>query len=289
MSFLTKLLALLVSLLSIFLCGVVVVFVTNTNNWKQAYEQQKSLTNAAQVYALQRDQAMRDLQARQQTLRDKMDQSIKTLENQNAELLVLWQQEANAKTAAVSRADTAVKVSDALSNLIDNMRKTNNFLQQRLEQAHNDKQVAETRVVELNQELNRERVMVSQLESIRKRNEEKIQALEGQVIELGEKLQQVSMVSAEPRKLTDQVTIAAPQAGGVPIRGEIVAVRGDRASISVGSSSGVRENMEFQIYRSGQFLGNLVVLQVEPAQAAGRLSRQQGPIVKGDKVSTGFD
>jgi len=60
LSFLTKLLALLVSLLSIFLCGAVVVFVTNTNNWKKAYQDQETIARAAQTYALQRGMVLKD-------------------------------------------------------------------------------------------------------------------------------------------------------------------------------------------------------------------------------------
>jgi len=289
LSFLTKLLALLVSLLSIFLCGAVVVFVTNTNNWKKAYQDQETIARAAQAYALQREMDLKDQKQRDAQNQQQLNQLIVDWEKNYVKLDNDWKQETAAKIAAESKADTAVKVSEALAALANNMRQTRDVLQRRLEVAHNDKRKAETLVSGLNEELNRERVKVAQLESIRQRNEEKIRALENDIALLEQKYQRAMLASSDARILPDQVTVRAPQPGRVPIRGEITEVLGDRAAISVGSSSGVRENMEFNVFRGSEFLGSLHVLQVESTQSAGRLQQQQGTIVKGDKVSTGFD
>lgn len=289
MSFLTKLLALLVSLLSIFLCGAVVVFVTNTNNWKKAYQDQETIARAAQSYALEREMALKDQKQMYENKLLQSDQLIVDWQSEYAKLENDWKQEATAKIAAESKADIAVKVSEALADLANNMRQTRDVLQRRLEVAHNEKQKAEILVNGLNEELNRERVKVAQLESIRQRNEEKISALESDIALLEQKYQRAMLASNDARILPDQVTVRAPQPGRIPIRGEITEVLGDRAAISVGSSSGVRENMEFNVFRGSEFLGSLHVLQVESTQSAGRLQQQQGTIVKGDKVSTGFD
>lgn len=56
-----------------------------------------------------------------------------------------------------------------------------------------------------------------------------------------------------------------------PIRGEIVEVSGKLATISVGSSDGVREGMVFVIYRGSEYIGDLEVTDVEPNLAAGKL------------------
>ena len=289
MSFLTKLLALLVSLLSIFLCGAVVVFVTNTNNWKKAYQDQETIARAAQSYALEREMALKDQKQMYENKLLQSDQLIVDWQSEYAKLENDWKQEATAKIAAESKSDIAVKVSEALADLANKMRQTRDALQRRLEVAHNEKQKAETLVNGLNEELNRERVKVAQLESIRQRNEEKISALESDIALLEQKYQRAMLASNDARILPDQVTVRAPQPGRIPIRGEITEVLGDRAAISVGSSSGVRENMEFNVFRGSEFLGSLHVLQVESTQSAGRLQQQQGTIVKGDKVSTGFD
>ncbi len=289
MSFLTKLLALLVSLLSIFLCGAVVVFVTNTNNWKKAYQDQETVARAAQAYALERDLDLQDqtqMYERKQQITNKL---VVDLQTDNDNLLNRWKQESAARVIAESKADAAVKVSEALTSLVDNMRRTRDVLQQRLEVAHNDKQKAETQVTGLNEELNRERVKSAQLDSIRRRNEEKIRALENDNALLELKIKRATLTPSEARILPDQVTVQIPAPSRFPIRGEITEILENRAAISVGSTSGVRENMEFNVFRGNEFLGSLVVLEVAATESAGRLSRQQGTIVKGDRVSTGFD
>ncbi len=279
----------MVSLLSIFLCGAVVVFVTNTNNWKKAYQEQTTVAQAAQAYALQQDMELKDEKQRGESNRQILIQNNVASQKRYDELDNYLKQQETARIIADSKADSAVKVSEALAGLVDSMRQTRDVLQQQLEVAHNDKRKAETQVTNLNEELNRERVKVAQLDSIRRRNEEKIRALESDIALLEQKYQRAMLASRDARILPDQVTVRAPQPGRVPIRGEITDVLGDRAAISVGSSSGVRENMEFNIFRGSEFLGSFMVLQVESTQSAGRLSRQEGTIVKGDKVSTGFD
>ena len=43
-----------------------------------------------------------------------------------------------------------------------------------------------------------------------------------------------------------------------------------------------------QIDGTMKFMGNLTIVDVDPEEAAGRLSLQTGVILKGDKVSTDF-
>jgi len=64
---------------------------------------------------------------------------------------------------------------------------------------------------------------------------------------------------------------------------------GEKVAISVGSSSGVRNNMTFLVTRADKFLGNLKIIHVDPSASVGELDNQQGAIAKGDKVTTGFD
>ena len=49
LSQLTKILVILLSLFAIFLCGAMVSFVVNTNNYKDMYDKQKSLFNTLQA------------------------------------------------------------------------------------------------------------------------------------------------------------------------------------------------------------------------------------------------
>jgi len=262
-------------------------FYTQLRSLQEEYRQQEVLVQAAQAYALQREMDLKDQKQVYENAQQELNKLIVDWQNEYAKLENIWKQEAAAKTTAESKADAAVKISESLSTLMNNMRQTRDGLQKRLETAHNNNQKAETQVIGLNMELNQERAKAAQLESIRRRNEENIRSLENDIALLEQKYQRAMLASPNGRILPDKDNSTKPVR--VPIRGEITDVQGDRAAISIGSSSGVRENMEFNVYRGNKFLGTLIVLQVESNQSAGTLRRKQGTIVKGDKVATGFD
>jgi hypothetical protein len=75
------------------------------------------------------------------------------------------------------------------------------------------------------------------------------------------------------------------------IRGEIIEIDGVYAAINVGESSGVVAGMTFMIYREGgAYLGDLIIEQVRPHQAGGRLTTLvEGEVRKGDAVIYGMD
>ena len=84
-------------------------------------------------------------------------------------------------------------------------------------------------------------------------------------------------------------SVAAP--GGfddvaAPIRGEITAVRGDLAEISVGSADGVGHGMRFLIYRrlgnAPKYIGTMRITAVEANAAAGVIEQSEGSIQVGD-------
>jgi hypothetical protein len=289
LSVLTKVLALMVSLLAIFLCGVVVVFVTNTEHWKGAYKDQEALTKAAQVHAVATEEAMRAQKARDAQQIERQKYTIELLEQQNGDVMRQWTSEAQGRAAADGRATSAVALSESLGLTLEQIRVTHNYVQEKLEAEHLGRLRWEAQQVELRQELDRERAKVAQLESTRRRAEEKIRELENENTQIRQKLAKVTLGPSEVRAEGDRVTAVSPGQRRVPIRGEIVDVTESLAAISVGSSSGVRENMEFNIIRGGKFVGNLLVTHVEPTESAGQLKRMQGVVVKGDRVSTGFE
>lgn len=70
------------------------------------------------------------------------------------------------------------------------------------------------------------------------------------------------------------------------IRGEIVEVSGNYASINVGSSSGVVEGLVFAIYEDGQrYVGDLEIERVRPNEAGGKIrGLVRGEVRKGQAV-----
>jgi hypothetical protein len=65
------------------------------------------------------------------------------------------------------------------------------------------------------------------------------------------------------------------------IRGSIVQVTGDLASVSVGAADRVRVGMRFVIYNDSNYLGDLVITATEPNESVGTLENVQGIVQAG--------
>ena len=74
-----------------------------------------------------------------------------------------------------------------------------------------------------------------------------------------------------------------------PIYGKIKKIRDDLAAISVGSADGVKDGMEFTVYRGSQYLGKLKVTKVRTNESAGTLGHVEGTIQPGDDVADHFE
>jgi uncharacterized protein (DUF3084 family) len=67
--------------------------------------------------------------------------------------------------------------------------------------------------------------------------------------------------------------------------GTITAVRGDYASINIGSAQGIQQGMRLVIYRGGDFVADIRVDEVELQQAAGVILDRRLDPMQGDKVT----
>jgi hypothetical protein len=288
-STLTKVFVLLVSVLAIFLSGVVVTFVVNTENYRAAYQGQERLAKAAQVTAVVAEGAMKRGISHRNNMIDKLKDNLRTLESQNAEFLRKWETEAQARSLAENESFTAVALSKSLRDTIHNMYTAQNAIQTNLNEAHQAMLTSEAQTVHLTRELNTERVRADTLESIGRQRLEKIYELEDENTSIRSRLQEVALKPSDWVETGDQVSQVPVRESGVAIRGQVMAVDSDLASISVGSADGVRKNMKFLVYRDNQYLGDLLVTHVESSQSAGRMNAARGAVIRGDSVTTGFN
>lgn len=290
MSTLTKLLVVLVGLVGIFLCGAVTAFVIRTDNWKAAYDEQVDIATAAQVQAYAADEAMKQAISRYELLNKQLQESVAMLEKEKSDLMQRYVMAEQARVQSESAGVTAVSTMDSLRQTVDNMYSTQNAVQTKLDTAMQEMIAAQTRVTALTRQLNGTQAERDQLLSLKRRNEEKIYELENEIVRINQQSQGTRVAGRAVETNQDSVTSVTPAAtGGVPIRGQIIEISNGLAAISVGSSSGVQENMRFNVIRGGKYLGDIVVTMVEPTQAGGRLDRQLDTIVVGDYITTGFD
>ncbi len=290
MSPLTKVLALMVSVLAIFLCGVVVVYVTNTEDFKQKYEQEQSLKMAAQSSVENIQTRSQEAIARYDAVISRQMETIKHIEQLNDDWVRQLQTERRDKIDAQREKQTAMDMNDSLIKTLEDMRLTNEFLQSRLQEAQRSQLRAETKLTAMEEQQNQ---LLAEMEALQRSNRENLEYIQ-QLESENELLNRAGgLRSKEVRPGVDRVTNLDVSQTQQPIRGEIIQVKGDLASISIGASSGVVVGQEFNVLRKTsetqiKYMGKLTITYVEPDEAVGSLSGKEGVIVAGDKVSTDF-
>ncbi len=288
MSTLTKVFALLISALAIFLCGVVSTFLMTAEDYKAYAESWKTKAEAAALQAVAAEERLNNFKGEQEIIAEGLRNNISTLQSLYNERTRQWNDAMEAGKQEAARAATAVQTMAALQTTVENMQSSIKDLWD----AHNvliaDKRKAEVAKADAEHKLNLSSAKNELLEDTRRLHVEKIAELENTIVDLNQQLEKFKVASSDFTS-TNQVSLTPIDSGGVPIRGEIIDIRDDKAAISVGSSSGVRKNMRFWITRGDKFLGKLQILMVEADEAVGRLDNLQGVIVVGDSVTTGFD
>ena len=87
-------------MLAIFLSGIVITYVVNSNDWRTAYEDQERLAKAAQVTAVVAEEAMKRGIEKRNNMIEVLNSNLRVLEAQNAELLRQWETIAQEKALA---------------------------------------------------------------------------------------------------------------------------------------------------------------------------------------------
>lgn len=115
-----------------------------------------------------------------------------------------------------------------------------------------------------------------------------IKTLREQLVERDDRLRQLEQErGVSPAARAPAAPAPGPGAGrsDVAIHGTVTGVRGDLASINVGSAKGVKPGMQLVIYRGSEYVAKLRVDQVDVGQSAGIISDKRLDPLQGDKVT----
>lgn len=302
MSTLTKVLIVLLTVFSIFLCGIVVTYVANAENQRaRADGMQQDLRAAREaerdaLATLEKDRvATEDLKkdlekqiAQMKVMADQLQGQVTDLKRENAQLV----QEVTNMGAAVKLAnETASKLRDQSQTAETEVRTL------RADQTNRTKELNE-----LNQMLLERMAVNSQLEAKNRQLVESNQDLETR---LNQVLQQYGRAPVRPQPATAQRSTAQPAqpapAGRQPqpstaqvptrdigLNGRVTKVdlKNRLAEISIGAASGVRQDMKFHVTRGDRFVCDILILDVDPEKAVGILDLVQVEPQAGDNVTT---
>jgi len=271
----------LLVLFSVMFSMVTVTFVALQNDWKDVamgyrFAYQAARVEATSVQALakttevQLQGQIRDFSEQIAELQRKMAGAEAELKRTEGELADLK----NDHEAALADRERATQLQELEKKRADRLEKTS---QELLDKATD----LQRRNLDLDKgvrDLTRENAI---LEEQRRALQEQRYALEQQ-LEAIQKRGKTAAAPAEAAPAGATAELAPPPSA--PIRGQIVDVKENVASISVGSADGVTEGMSFVVYRGSNYLGKLRVTLVEPKGAAGDLTLVRGEIRPKDFV-----
>lgn len=288
MSTLTKVLIVLLTVFSIFLCGIVVTYVANATNQKERADKLDRDWRAARTA---REAAQNDLAA----AKDQADQMRRDLEAQMSGLKVTIS-DLEAKLESVQRENTqmAQRVRDMGASVqqANELQSSQMQLAQAAQQQVAALEAERTRLskelAETDHALMEKMAIVAQLEEKTRQLTEANQDLETR---LSQYLRQYGQAAAAPAPVTQRtgiVQLATPVARDIDLNARVTAVdiRNSLAELSIGSAAGVRPDMRFHVTRDQQFVCDVRILEVGPDQSVGILERIQVSPRVGDAAAT---
>ena len=289
MSTLTKVLIVLLTVFSIFLCGIVVTYVANAENQRERADdlrrdlQSAERTEEKAVNDLAKakddtEQMRRDLEAQmnelQITLSD-LQAKYDTVQRENAQLVQrVTDMGASVKQANTLQASQMQQAQDAQEEVVA----------LREDQTRLDKELKET-----NQLLMEKMAVMAQLDS---KNKQLIEANQELKTRLDQYLRQYGKAAVTPQPVTPTRAIVQPAlpaaARDIALNGRVTAVdmKNALAEISIGAAAGVKPDMNFHVIRDQQFVCDILILDVDADTAVGTLKRIQGEPRAGDMCAT---
>ncbi|UCF00355.1 MAG: hypothetical protein JSV82_04630 [Planctomycetota bacterium] len=288
MSRLTQILIILVVVSSLFLCGIVVTYVANADNYKQKYDDLRSdkdsmsrkvrnLTEQVNQEIEQKKQLEDRLSAEIASLTSQVDKLQNDLKNAEREKSALLQRVNSWASIVEDFSKTNDEQGQLLKNTLDELKKV------QAEQIKSRKELNETTTV-----LVEKMAIIETLDAETKRLLEEKTELQNRFDEL---LRPLGKAAAPAVPVTPTREVARPARPGVrdiELRGLVTAVdlKNSMAGISIGSADGVKEGMRFHVTRGDDFLCDILIIDVDAEEAVGVLELVQQQPKVGDNVST---
>ncbi len=298
MSTLTKVLIVLLTVFSLFLCGIVVTYVANAENQrKRADGLQQQLQSArakAQSAAESETQQKEELEATKadlgkqladlKTLQTELEAQIDTLKRENGQLV---QKVADLANVVETANTTAKQQTDLFQG------SQQEVLALRADQTNRNKELQETTQALMER--------MAALMDLEKRNRQLVEEKQAIELQLGQALQPYGRAPLRPQSVTQpsltaqpvqrastQQPTQVPQTRPINLNGRVTQIdmKNKVAAISIGSAAGVREDMKFHVTRGDRWICEILIFDVDAERAVGTLDLVQVEPQAGDLVAT---
>jgi chromosome segregation ATPase len=277
----------LLTLSSIFLCGIVVTYVASANNYKQKYEEQvRDLQAAKSLYQTKMNLVDEKMAGAQNKL-DEAVQKITELESQKAQIQVDLATAQRSSYGCQERLTNLAGVVSGLNQTISSMDQSLTLARSELDKMRNEQVKNRKELNEVTAALNEKTVQVDALENERRRLLEQKTSLDTQIANLAKTAKSAAV---EPVTLSQPsgVRAALPATDQISLKSKIVEMdmKNKLVTLSIGSADGVKSGMRFHVVRGDVFICDVVITNVDVERSAGTLELVRQSPQLGDVAAT---
>jgi len=284
----TKTLIVLSTVLAIFLCGTVVTYVANADNYKQKNAKMRADMNASQKSEENALKQFNEEKDRKQQMEQDLNKSISALKASSTELKNSLDKAEREKAQLLQKVTTS-------ASAVESLTKTNEQQGALLAEKLAELKKVESQQIKDQKELNETTAKLIEKMAIIDTMDAKIKRLIEEKTDLQANLNK-TLQPAGQEAVTSPITahksyaqpVQTVTSGDIGLKGLITAVdmKNSMASISIGIADGVKQNMKFHVTRGSEFICDLIILDVESEEAVGILDLVQQQPKVGDNIST---
>jgi chromosome segregation ATPase len=294
LSTLTKIVIVLLTLASFFLCASVVVYVGTSQNYKEQNSSIRSEMQVAQAKATAADDDLKKYKEQAELDQKKLSDQITSLNNQITKITSDLTASQRDNSQLLQRVDSLGQSVEQSATTAENQRKLFEETQAKLKDVEKKLSDMDTMNKQLTDKIDDQMANIDSLEKEKKRLLEDKSELEAR---LNEKLMPGGKTTASTRPVTigdSRVRVKPKEASvgdgtvrDINLQGTISELKESMATISIGGVDGVKAGMEFFVIRGDQFICKVKIVDVADTQAAGKLELvQQNQPKVGDVVTT---
>lgn len=290
MSTLTKILIVLVTISSIFLCGIVVTYVALADNYKDKHDIIKTERDGL----IESEKSLKEQRNAMEAKKDALEKKLKSeISNLKIEINTL---KGDLKAAADDLKISNQRLSD-MASVVETATQTSKETtklamdtQAQLTLAEAEKTKFEAQLKEISESLLEKLAIIQTLEKEKKQLLEEKAELQTRMEKL---LQPTGKAPAPVVTVTPPTDIARPApvvTKKIELRGLVTAVdtKNKMASISIGTADGVKEGMRFHVTRANKFICDILIIDTDAEDAVGVLELIEEQPKPGDTVATNF-
>ena len=287
-SSLTKILIVLVTISSIFLCGIVVIYVANADNYRELYNDLKDERDSLRIKFNSRTNDYNEKTAEMARLEDKLNDEITSLRTKIEDL------ETTLKIVEAEK-DDALRRVNSWAAIVRDFYETTDKNTELLKDTLAEKTRLEAEQIKDRKELDELATSLEEKMAIIVMLDEKTKLLLEEKAELQDRLdkllQPFDKRAAETVPFTLKKAIARPiipETRDIELKGLIKAVdlKNSMASISIGSAAGVKVGMKFHVTRGDKFICDILIIDIDAEEAVGVLELIKQQPKAGDNIST---